>query len=150
MEIIIGRADINDAREVAKLFDAYRVFYEQDSDPELALTYLTERLENTESVIFYAQDSDGRCLGFTQLYPTFCSVAAHRTLVLYDLYVCPDSQSRGIGTLLLNRAKAYARDTGAQEIRLETAKTNVHAQRLYESLGYQKDTEYFSYSLPVE
>ncbi len=150
MDIIIGRADIGDVNEVAKLFDAYRQFYEQDPDYALALAYLTERLENTESVIFYAKDTAGTYLGFTQLYSTFCSVAAHRILVLYDLFVSPDSRSGGIGTQLLNRAKVHAQEAGAQELRLETAKSNIHAQRLYESLGYEKDTEYFNYSLQVE
>jgi len=43
----------------------------------------------------------------------------------------------------------FAEQTFAKEIVLETAKSNVTAQKLYESLGYEKDTEFFSYSLEI-
>ena len=72
MEIVIERATIDDVPEIAKLFDAYRVFYKQRDDMLLATEFLTERINNSESVIFYAQDVAGNSVGFTQLYPSFC------------------------------------------------------------------------------
>ncbi len=149
MEIVIERATIDDVTEIAKLFNAYRVFYEQPDDLALATDFLTERINNSESVIFYAKDVVGNYVGFTQLYPSFCSVAAQRTWILYDLFVSEEARGHGVGTNLLNRAKEFAEQTFAKEIVLETAKSNVTAQKLYESLGYEKDTEFFSYSLEI-
>jgi len=58
-------------------------------------------------------------------------------------------RANGIGTKLLNRARDFAEQTYANEIVLETARSNVKAQKLYESLGYEKITEYFGYSLEI-
>ena len=87
MELVIERATIDDVTEIAKLFDAYRVFYMQQDDLMLASEFLTERINNSESVIFYAKDVAGNYVGFTQLYPSFCSIAVQRTWILYDLFV---------------------------------------------------------------
>lgn len=149
MELVIERATTEDVTEIAELFNAYRVFYKQHDDVVLATEFLTERINNSESVIFYAKDTDGKYVGFTQLYPSFCSVSAQRTWILYDLYVAEDVRRNGIGTNLLNRAREFAEETIAKEILLETARSNVKAQKLYESLGYEKDTEYFSYFLNI-
>ena len=149
MEIVIERATIDDVPEIAKLFDAYRVFYKQRDDMLLATEFLTERINNSESVIFYAKDVAGNYVGFTQLYPSFCSVATQRTWILYDLFVVEEVRGNGIGTNLLNRAREFAEQTSAKEIVLETARSNLTAQKLYESLGYEKDTEFFSYSLEI-
>lgn len=149
MELVIERATIGDVTEIAKLFDAYRVFYEQRSDLDLATEFLTDRINKSESVIFYAKIPEGKYVGFTQLYPSYCSVAAKRIWILYDLFVASDVRANGIGTKLLNRARDFAEQTNADEIVLETARSNVKAQKLYESLGYEKITEYFGYSLEI-
>src|SRR5215469_7546293 len=83
----IEPATLADLPALATLFDAYRVFYRQPSDPGKARDFLGERLERGESVIFLAHDGGGAALGFTQLYPCFSSVAARRLWVLNDLYV---------------------------------------------------------------
>ncbi len=149
MELVIERATIDDVTEIAKLFDAYRVYYMQQDDLMLASEFLTERINNSESVIFYAKDVAGNYVGFTQLYPSFCSVAAQRTWILYDLFVAEEVRGNGVGTNLLNKAKEFAEQTSAKEIVLETARSNVTAQKLYESLGYEKDMEFFSYTLEI-
>ena len=147
-KVNVKQASLNDANEIAQLFDAYRVFYKQESDLALALTFISQRLENNESVIFYAQDEAQNYLGFTQLFPSFSSVSAQRTWILNDLFVKPNLRSSGIGTMLLTKAKEFAIQTNTKGISLETSASNTRAQKLYESLGYTKDTE-FSYFLKV-
>ncbi|MDP7557790.1 MAG: GNAT family N-acetyltransferase, partial [Nitrospinaceae bacterium] len=97
MEVTIRRATTNDIEEIAKLFDAYRVFFEQGSDLSLAQEFLGDRLSNSESVIFCAYASDGRCAGFAQLYPSFSSVSAKRIWILNDLFVSESVRGMGIG-----------------------------------------------------
>src|SRR5437762_589917 len=77
------------------------------------------------------RDVSGRLLGFTQLYPTFCSVAAGPIYVLYDVFVSPESRSTGVGRTLLRAAVDYAAATAAVRLELATAKTNSAAQKLY-------------------
>ena len=102
-----------------------------------------------ESAIFLAQDENGDALGFVQLYPTFSSINAHRTWLLSDLFTAPAARGRGVGRLLMNCARDFALQTGAKGLVLETATDNVTAQALYESLGYVRDTGYFTYNLDL-
>lgn len=135
---------------VAPLFDNYRVFYGQVSDLELAQSFLAERLAKKESVILLAKNDEGQPVGFTQLYPSFSSVSAARTWVLNDLYVVDELRGQGIGRQLLNAAREYAISTKAKGISLQTARDNINAQKLYESVGYVKNTDYFSYFLSLK
>jgi ribosomal protein S18 acetylase RimI-like enzyme len=51
--------------------------------------------------------------------------------------VTPEVQGRGVGRVLLARAEEVAIDDGAISMTLMTAETNVKAQRLFRSAGYQ-------------
>lgn len=64
------RAELDDLEALVPLFDAYRQFYAQRSDPQGARTFLAGRLKRGESVIFLAV-TEGTVVGFTQLYPSF-------------------------------------------------------------------------------
>ncbi|WP_047046972.1 GNAT family N-acetyltransferase [Vibrio mexicanus] len=145
----VKQATAQDVTIIATLFDQYRVFYEQESDLTLAEEFLTARLANQESVIFFAIDEKGSPLGFTQLYPTFSSVSAKRSWILNDLFVTEQARGQGVARALMNAAKQHAIDTQAKGLALETAHTNHTAQKLYESLGYQRDNEYYSYFLSI-
>ena len=138
----------NEVGLVAPLFDQYRVFYRQPSDPALAQAFIAERVANRESVIFLALQ-DGEPVGFTQLYPSFSSVSARRTWILNDLYVVPSCRGQGVGSALLERARAHAQATGAKGLGLQTAVDNLNAQRLYEALGYRREEGFYSYFLAV-
>jgi len=147
--IIVEKASLGDAEDVASLFNQYRMFYEQESDMGLALNFISERLEKGDSVIFCARDDEGVCVGFTQLYPTFSSVAAKKDWILNDLFVAPSARRLGVARKLMDAAKGLAVSTGAKGISLETALDNVNAQALYESLGYEKSSGFYSYYLTV-
>jgi ribosomal protein S18 acetylase RimI-like enzyme len=138
-----------DASRIAPLFDAYRQFYGLSSDPPLAQRYLAERLALGESVVLLAEAADGTALGFVQMYPTFSSLRAARVFVLYDLYVAPDARRLGVARRLMEAAADAARTAGAVALTLQTAKTNLPAQRLYESLGWQRDEEFWEYGLTL-
>ena len=147
--INISKATQADIEQAAELFDLYRQFYQQPANIDLAREYITERMDTDSSVIFLAKDSQGKALGFTQLYPTLCSVEAKPIWVLYDLFVHSSGRNQGIGKALMNRALTMAKKSGASRIDLETAIDNTSAQALYESLGYQRDTEFYKYSLEL-
>jgi ribosomal protein S18 acetylase RimI-like enzyme len=145
---LVRRADPADLDALAPLFDAYRRFYEQPGDVALASDFLHDRLERGESVIFVAE-ADRQLLGFCQLYPTWCSVAAARIFVLYDLFVDDGVRRAGVGRQLMRAAQDFAREAGAVRLDLSTARTNARAQALYESLGWRRDDVYLTYSLSL-
>ena len=140
------RAESGDLEAVAALFDAYRQFYEKPADLALARRYLGERFARQESVILVAENAAGEIVGFTQLYPAFCSVIADRTYVLYDLFVTPSARGTGAGRALMEAAEVHARATGAARLELQTAKTNRIGQSLYESCGWERDELYYVYT----
>ncbi|WP_154222486.1 GNAT family N-acetyltransferase [Marinicella rhabdoformis] len=146
-QINIKKATCDDLPVLASLFDGYRQFYDQESNLALAENFLKARIENKESVIFLATDTEGKGMGFTQLYPTFSSVSAQRSWILNDLFVASTARKQGVGEALMNRAKAMAKETGAKGILLETGKENTTAQKLYERLGYHQENDVFFYFL---
>lgn len=133
---------------IAELFDSYRIFYGQPSDPERAHAFIEQRLAHQESQIFLAMEADYG-LGFTQLYPSFSSVAAQRIWILNDLFVAPTARRRGVAEALLTRAYQFAVETGARRLILSTAIDNIPAQSLYEKMGWQRDTNFFHYQRGV-
>ena len=138
-----------DRAQLARLFDQYRQFYQQPPDLPLAQDFIAERLANHDSVIFVASVEPQTLVGFTQLYPTLCSVSAAKIYVLYDLFVAPPARGHGVARALMQAAQAYAQQTGAVRLELATARTNVQAQALYESLGWVRDQEFFRYNLEI-
>jgi ribosomal protein S18 acetylase RimI-like enzyme len=134
---------------VAPLFDAYRQFYGCAPDPATARSFIRDRLERDESVIFVAV-RDGRGIGFTQLYPTFTSMGAARAWILNDLYVSPDARRTGVGRRLMDAAREMAVASGAAWMELATAKDNATARALYRSCGYVKEERFDRYQLKLK
>jgi GNAT superfamily N-acetyltransferase len=147
---IVRQAGPADVGAVVPLFDAYRQFYQQPSDPALARAFIAERLARSESVIFLAE-RDGQAVGFVQLYPLFSSTAARpgRLWLLNDLFVSPSARGGGVARALMDRARRLGEDTGAVGLELATARTNATAQRLYESLGWRQDELFVRYELEL-
>jgi len=150
MTISVKRATLENLHEVSELFNSYRVFYKQDSNIDLAVNFISERMKNKESVIFVASTENGEALGFTQLYPTFSSVSAKSFWILCDLYVSSAARRLGVGKKLMEAARVFAIENNSKGISLETASDNVNAQALYESLGYKKDADVYNYFLSLK
>ena len=146
----IIRAEIEHIDELAELFNSYRVFYEQDSNVELARNFIKSRMENKESTIFVSQNSDEELIGFVQLYSSFCSVYVCPILILYDLFVKTQARGNGHGRALMDKATEFAKSEGYDRLELSTATDNFIGQSLYESLGYERDNDFYHYSLEID
>jgi len=144
----IRQATVADLFLLVPLFDAYRQFYRQPSDPERARRFLLARLVHNQSVVLLAFD-DARAIGFTQLYPTFSSGAMAPIFILNDLFVAPEARRRGTGSALLQAAAEYGRRIGALRLVLSTEVTNTTAQSVYERMGWKRDTVFCVYQLPL-
>ncbi len=144
MEVRLAHMD--DLDEVTRLFDRYRIFYGQVSDLDAARQFIQMRFQQCDSTIFIALD-EFRCVGFTQLYPSFSSALMKRLWILNDLFVEETARRQGVGGQLMQVAESFARQTGAVKIALSTQMTNQTAQSLYESRGYVKDAMFYHYSL---
>ncbi|MFF3023292.1 GNAT family N-acetyltransferase [Gottfriedia sp. NPDC057948] len=147
MEVV--RAKSEHITEVANLFNQYRMFYKQESNLNGAIDFITERINNKDSVIFLVKEEE-QFMGFNQLYPSFSSVSMKKLWILNDLYVTESARKKGVAQLLLNAAKKFAIESKAKSLDLQTAIDNKSAQALYEKNGYQVDKEFLSYSLNLK
>ncbi|MGG2055395.1 GNAT family N-acetyltransferase [Lysinibacillus pakistanensis] len=139
----IFQATMNELEEVAMLFDEYRQFYGIESDQSSTKAFLQLRMALKESVIFMAVEND-KAVGFTQLYPTFSSIALQRAYILNDIYVKEDARGQGVGTALMQKVFQYCEQQSARYVTLQTAADNINARKLYENLHMKQD-QYCNY-----
>jgi GNAT superfamily N-acetyltransferase len=145
--VTVRRAGKEDIEALAVLFDLYRVWYHQPSDIAAAKTFLRQRMEKEESVIFIAEQ-EGTLVGFTQLYPIFSSVGLQKAWLLNDLYVHAAARNKGVAVQLLQAARQHGLQTNAKWLLLQTGNDNFPAQSVYEKNGWKKVPDYF-YELPL-
>lgn len=141
----VRQAEQADLGALALLFDAYRVFYQQESDVPAAECFLRDRFRLRDSTIFMATQDDSEPVGFVQLYPSFSSVSMRRIFILNDLFVAPVARRTGVGDTLIQASHAYASKAGAARLSLSTAIENTGAQALYEGTGFKRDEAFYQY-----
>ncbi|WP_372875862.1 N-acetyltransferase family protein [Pseudomonas sp.] len=141
-----GPADLDD---LIRLFAGYLQFYREDKPLAAIRVFLTQRLSRGDSQLFLARDPQGVALGFVQLYPFQASLALQPAWLLSDLYVLEAARRRGVGEALMNTARTHAESTGACGLQLQTAKSNLAGQALYERLGYVRDELFHTYWLTL-
>jgi ribosomal protein S18 acetylase RimI-like enzyme len=144
--LTIRPAAIKDIDQLALLFDAYRQFYEQAPNMVLSKHFISERLNREDSVILVAENDGGKLIGFCQIYLSFCSVITDKIGILYDLFVDAPARNTGTGRALMLAAHEYAANNNLARLDLTTAKNNLTAQALYESLGWARDEVFYAYS----
>lgn len=142
----VGVADLD---ALVPLFAGYLQFYQVPRSATEIHAFLLERLQRGDAQLFIARDEQGMAQGFTQLYPLQSSLALAPAWLLSDLFVLPSARCQGVGEALMNAARAYAEASGACGLQLETAKTNLAGQALYERLGYVRDELYLTYWLSL-
>ena len=150
MEFKIIDAEVCHIEKVGKLFDLYRQFYKYDSNLIESTNYIKERINKKESKIFIAINETNEAVGFVQLYETFGSLDLGKIIILYDLYVIKDQRKNKIGRQLMLKSHEYAKKINAKRIQLSTATDNFIGQSLYESLGYVKDTDFYTYDFEIK
>ena len=150
MEFKIIEAESNHIEQVGELFDLYRQFYKYESNLIESTNYVKDRINNKESIIFIAINDNNEAIGFVQLYETFGSLDLGKIIILYDLYVKKDHRKNNIGRHLMLKSHEYAKKINAKRIQLSTAIDNFIGQSLYESLGYVKDIDFYTYDFEIK
>ena len=150
MNFKIINAEEKHIEEIGILFDLYRQFYKYESNLIESTNYIKDRINNNESIIFIAISNANEAIGFVQLYETFGSLDLGKIVILYDLYVKEDHRKNNIGRKLMIKSHEYAKKINAKRIQLSTATDNYIGQSLYESLGYVKDDNFYTYDFEIK
>lgn len=145
-------ATVSDLDALSLLLDGYRRFYDQPGDVAAARAFLVQRFALSDSRLLVHEDEDGHGVltGFVQLYPVLSTVSLAPRWILADLYVSPEARGRGTGRSLMRAAAELARDHGVPRLTLNTQTHNHTAQRLYESLGWQRNDDFYAYTFELD
>ena len=149
MPVQIVEATATDLARAVPLFAEYLRFYEQSHDDAAIERFLGERFAAGDSLILLALNDEGEAVGLTQVYPKPSSLTLATDWILNDLIVLPGARRSGAGRALVSAVLEKARDAGVSEVILETARTNLTAQALYESLGFEVDEVFLTYSVAL-
>jgi GNAT superfamily N-acetyltransferase len=101
-----------------------------------------------EGVQLLARDDVGRATGFATVYWSWSTLSAARIAIMNDLFVVPDARGTGVAEALIEECRVRAGRRGAVSLVWQTAKDNVHAQRLYDRVGGRR-AEWLDYSLDI-
>ena len=150
MEFKIIEVESKHIEQVGELFDLYRQFYKYESNLIESTNYIKDRINNNESIIFITINDANEAIGFVQLYETFGSLDLGKIIIIYDLYVKKNHRKNNIGKQLMIKSHEYAKKIKAKRIQLSTAIDNFIGQSLYESLGYVKDIDFYTYDFEIK
>lgn len=129
----LRKAGSADRERIEALFvEMLRSIYHTDDVKPYEEGYLDRFFSGGEDWICVAQEGDETA--------AFLSIEVHRErenyLYLDDLSVTERCRNAGIGTALIERAEAYAKEIGVPAVVFHVEKANEAAHRLYSRLGY--------------
>ena len=142
--ISIRQAVATDIEALAALFDQYRQFQGQTADLAAARSFLFDRFNHGESIVFVAF-AGSAAVGFAQLYPSYSSVSLSRVFILNDLFVQEAMRRYQVASQLLSAIESHAWAFGASRVTLNVPRTNVSAQQVYTARGWAQDEQFFMF-----
>ena len=80
---------------------------------------------------------DGEIVGYFALTFGYSLEFHGRFALLDEMYIRDEYRGRGLGREALEAVEAACRDRGIEALRLEVEQSNMHAQSLYRSSGFQ-------------
>ena len=143
----IRKAKIEDAAAIEALYTELEkdaVMYQSEhfvlSPSGARSRQLEEILKNENQVMLVAVDESDVVIGFAHVVfmgvKAFSCLMPQTNIYLQDLVVSGDYRNRGIGTLLLNEAKKYGTEKGADFFRTQVFPMNKAGLRFYERNGF--------------
>ncbi|MDL2228081.1 GNAT family N-acetyltransferase [Bacteroidales bacterium OttesenSCG-928-K03] len=96
--------------------------------------YIIQKIESKDSAVFVYEDNN-QIIGFTVV--EIDNDDGDPFGVICDLYVLPDSRTKGLGSLLFNTGMNWLSDKGMKEFYLESGKDNHSAHEFFERRGFK-------------
>lgn len=147
MKIQIKKTESKDAEQIVALNnlvwrDAYShifpqdVFIERENNKEIIKEKQSFKFNENGSVNYVAV-VDGKVVAYLDgqtesLYPHFKDLGYAE---LCAIYIHPDYQGAGIGTMLFNKFKSEIKNLGANKFVVGVLKDNLKARKVYEKWG---------------
>ena len=126
--------------DAAAVLGLMRELYEHEGIPfdraisEIALGTLLSAPTLGEVGLMHA---DGEVLGYFVVTLGFSLEFHGRFALLDEMYIRDEYRSRGLGRQALKAVESMCRERGIAALRLEVEQSNLHAQSLYRSSGFE-------------
>lgn len=128
--------------DVLALMEMLRHFYAEDRIPLDAPRVrrgLDQLMADASLGAVLFAEAQGVRVGYLVLGWCFSIEQGGRHVLLDELYLEPSARGRGLGAALLAAACDWARDHGAEVLRLEVNRHNPRAKALYLRHGFRDD-----------
>ena len=146
--INIRKANTNDAAQIEELYTELEqdaVFYQPEHfvlSPIGSRSQQLETILNSDSQIMLVAEDDEKVIGFAHVVlsraKAFSCLKPQSNIYLQDLVVTSSYRSKGIGTKLLEAAKAYGRENKVDFFRTQVFPMNKAGLRFYERNGFKQ------------
>ena len=122
---------------------------EKDIMVKADINHLTKALQtnNEKDTMFIAEDALKNPLGFLRVNMQTDYFTGEEHAHVNDVVVTAETEGRGIGKLLFEKADEWAKEHKARWITLNVFNDNLHARAFYEKAGYQ--IEWIKYLKPL-
>ena len=137
--------------DLARLEELYReleedaVLYQPEHfvfSPQGTRTEQAKEFLDSDTQTMLVAEKDGEVIGFAHLVLIKAKkvpcLKSEISLYLQDLVVTAEYRSQGIGTILMNEAKKYGKENGADFFRTQVFPQNTDGLRFYERNGFSE------------
>ena len=98
-------------------------------------------------LLSYTLYFSGKPAGIMNFFFKLTTFTGRKILYIEDLYVREEYRGKGLGRLLLNKAKEIAKDTDCEQIELKCAHWNNASAEFYKSQKMKSENEWITFTL---
>jgi ribosomal protein S18 acetylase RimI-like enzyme len=137
--------DLSRLEELYRELEEDAVLYQPEHfvfSPKGTRTEQVKEFLDSDTQTMLVAEKDGEVIGFAHLVLIKAKkvpcLKSETSLYLQDLVVTSEYRSQGIGTILMNEAKKYGRENGADFFRTQVFPQNTDGLRFYERNGFSE------------
>jgi len=116
------------------LFQIEKDFTFNEKKHQIGLELL---IDNSNSYIFIVKDSK-KLIAMITLQTLISTVTGTKVALLEDFVVDENYKNKGVGTLLMNYLKEFAKNNDYKRVQLVCDESNTPAKRFYNNKGFSK------------
>jgi len=107
-------------------------------------TIFEDALNRAELItMMIIEDDEREAVGFANLMTIFSVWAHGKALILDDLFLSEQYRGKGLGRIVMEFIKNYAKENGYKRLQLQSEFSNPNAHEFYTRLGYKSEDMHF-------
>lgn len=139
MQVIIEKASLNEVTQCCELLNQ---LFSQDlefvPDNEKQTAGLTQIIDSPNIGEILVLKKDNKVIGMVSLLYSISTALGSKVAILEDMIIDKEHRASGYGSMLLEKAIAFAKERGCLRITLLTDYNNDVAIHFYKKYGFEK------------